>query len=45
MSDKNQFDPLETVDDAYEDELIVTLDLDDGSSLDCVVLTIFSVDD
>ncbi len=45
MSEKDLFDTPETVDDAYEDELIVTLDLEDGTSMDCVVLTIFAVDE
>ena len=32
------------IDDSYEDELTLTLELDDGSSVDCIVLAIFPME-
>lgn len=37
MAEKNQFNNLE------DEEIFVTLDLDDGSSVECEILTIFEV--
>ena len=42
---KNQFNP-NTDDDILDPaDIVVTLDLDDGSSIDCEILTIFDVQD
>ena len=38
MAEKNQINNLE------DDEMFVTLDLDDGSSVECQILTIFEAD-
>ena len=38
MAEKNQINNLE------DDDMFVTLDLDDGSSVDCQILTIFEAD-
>ena len=34
----------EVISDEYEDELIMTLDMEDGTSEDCIVLAIFPLD-
>ncbi len=38
MAEKNQFNNLD------DDDMFVTLDLDDGSSMECQILTIFEAD-
>ena len=38
MAEKNQFNNLD------DEDMFVTLDLDDGSSMDCQILTIFEAD-
>ena len=39
MAEKNKFNNLD------DEDMFVTLDLDDGSSMECQILTIFEADD
>ena len=35
----------ENISDAYEDELVITLEMEDGTTEDCIVLAIFPLED
>jgi len=36
---------MEKITDSYEDELIMTLEMEDGTTEDCIVLAIFPLED
>ena len=42
--ENKEFLENDIIDDSYEDELTLTLELDDGSSVDCIVLAIFPME-
>ena len=45
MSENKDLMTEEAITDEYEDELVLTLEMEDGTTEECIVLTIFPLDD
>ena len=45
MSENKDLREEEIINDEYEDELVLTLEMEDGTTEDCIVLSIFPLED